>query len=288
MFVASNKLSAVKAYFRERLTPHFSTSEIKLMFNILAKERLDIENAYLLLNDTLLSESDLLYFRMVVKRLLTNEPFQQIIGFTEFFGLKITVSQAVLTPRPETEELVYEIVNRFKNKQAPTVIVDVCSGSGCIALALKKTFPTANVIGLEKSEDALRIANENKKQLALNVDFQSFDVLKDDWNTVPEMDVIVSNPPYIGYAEKENMPATVIEFEPEMALFVSDENPLIFYQKITEQAKNHLKPNGMLLFEINERYAQEVKTILHDANFSDVEILKDLQGKDRMVVGVKI
>lgn len=287
MFVTSNKLSAVKAYFRERLTPHFSTSEIKLMFNILAKERLDIENAYLLLNDKLLSESDLLYFRMVVKRLLTNEPFQQIVGFTEFFGLKITVSQAVLTPRPETEELVYEIVNRFRNKPIPTTIVDVCSGSGCIALALKRAFPTANVIGLEKSEDALRIANENKKQLALNVDFQSFDVLKDDWSTLPEMDVIVSNPPYIGYAEKENMPATIIDFEPEMALFVSDENPLIFYQKITEQAKNHLKPNGMLLFEINERYAQEVKTILHDANFSDVEILKDLQGKDRMVVGVK-
>lgn len=287
MFVTSNKLSAVKAYFRERLTPHFSTSEIKLMFNILAKERLDIENAYLLLNDKLLSESDLLYFRMVVKRLLTNEPFQQIVGFTEFFGLKITVSQAVLTPRPETEELVYEIVNRFKNKPVPTTIVDVCSGSGCIALALKRAFPTANVIGLEKSEDALRVANENKKQLALNVDFQSFDVLKDDWSTLSEMDVIVSNPPYIGYAEKENMPATVVDFEPEMALFVSDENPLIFYQKITEQAKNHLKPNGILLFEINERYAQEVKTILHDADFSDVEVLKDLQGKDRMVVGVK-
>lgn len=287
MFVTSNKLSAVKAYFRERLTPHFSTSEIKLMFNILAKERLNIENAYLLLNDKLLSESDLLYFRMVVKRLLTNEPFQQIVGFTEFFGLKITVSQAVLTPRPETEELVYEIVNRFKNKPIPTTIFDVCSGSGCIALALKRAFPTANVIGLEKSEDALRVANENKKQLALNVDFQSFDVLKNDWSTLPEMDVIVSNPPYIGYAEKENMPATVVDFEPEMALFVSDENPLIFYQKITEQAKNHLKPNGMLLFEINERYAQEVKTILHDVNFSDVEILKDLQGKDRMVVGVK-
>lgn len=286
MFVTSNKLSAVKAYFRAQLSTHFSTSEIKLMFNILAKERLDIENAYLLLNDKLLSESDLLYFRMVVKRLLTNEPFQQIVGFTEFSGLKINVSKAVLTPRPETEELVYEIVNRFKNKQVPTTIVDVCSGSGCIALALKKAFPTANVIGLEKSEDALHIANENKKKLALNVDFQSFDVLKDDWSTLPEMDVIVSNPPYIGYAEKENMPATVVDFEPEMALFVSDENPLIFYQKITEQAKNHLKPNGMLLFEINERYAQEVKTILHDANFSDVEVLKDLQGKDRMVVGM--
>lgn len=285
MFVSSNKLSAIKAYFQDRLKDSFSLSEIKFMFNVAAEERLNIQNAFLILNDVPLSESDLLYFRAISKRLLTGEPFQQIIGFTEFYDLKINVSQAVLTPRPETEELVYLIATDLKKQATPNVkILDVCSGSGCIALALKKDFADAIVVGLEKSESAIQIANKNAVANKLQVDFWQKDVLEEDWGDLFELDVIVSNPPYIAESEKTEMSRTVLNFEPHLALFAPDEDPLVFYRVIAEEGLRRLKASGKLYFEINERLGFQTVELLEKLGYKDVQLLNDLQMKPRMII----
>ena len=287
MFVNSNKLSAIKKYVQEKLKDAFSSSEIKFMFNSMVSQRLGIDNGYLLLDDASLSESDLLFFRAIVKRLLTGEPFQQIIGFTEFYGLEMKVSTAVLTPRPETEELVHQIVTDLKKDNDSPIIIDVCTGSGCIALALKKAFPNGTVIGMEKSTDALKIAQLNADHLKLNIDFQQCDVLTDDWQRTDKVDVIVSNPPYVTWAEKDSMSKTVIDFEPSMALFVMNDDPLLFYRKIASKALELLRKEGRLYFEINEKYGTETVILLEEMNFHSVQMIQDLQGKDRMIVATK-
>lgn len=283
MFVSSNKLSAIKKYFKERLQNHFSESEIKYMFNSAAEERLAYKNAYLLLEDISLSESDLLFFRAIVKRLLAEEPFQQIIGFTEFYGLKIAVTKDVLTPRPETEELVHIIIQETK-KESP-IIADFCSGSGCISLALKKQFPKATVYGFEKSSKAIVVAKQNASQLQIEVDFQEVDVLQADFVHYPKVDILVSNPPYIRLSEKKDMSNTVLKHEPDMALFVEDTDPLIFYRQIAQIGKEILLPKGKVYFEINEYLGEETSELLRKIGYQEVNIHRDLQGKQRIVEG---
>lgn len=283
MFVSSNKLSAIKKYFKERLQSHFSESEIKYMFNSAAEERLAYKNAYLLLEDISLSESDLLFFRAIVKRLLAEEPFQQIIGFTEFYGLKIAVTKDVLTPRPETEELVHIIIQETK-KESP-IIADFCSGSGCISLALKKQFPKATVYGFEKSSKAIVVAKQNASQLQIEVNFQEVDVLQADFVHYPKVDILVSNPPYIRLSEKKDMSNTVLKHEPDMALFVEDTDPLIFYRQIAQIGKEILLPKGKVYFEINEYLGEETSELLRKIGYQEVNIHRDLQGKQRIVEG---
>lgn len=289
MFVRDNKLSSVKTYFQEKLSLSFSFSEIKFMFNVAAEERLSVKNAFLLPEDRALSESDLLFFHFMVKRLLKGEPFQQIIGFTGFYDLKIKVSPEVLTPRPETEELVYLIVNDLKKEVLLNPrILDVCSGSGCIALALKSSFPPAMVSGLEKSGKAVEAAKGNAQLLKLDVPFEICDVLTDDWNAENNsIDIIVSNPPYIMNSERVEMSNTVLDFEPEIALFVPDTAPLLFYEAIAEKGQKLLKEKGKLYFEINEQFGKETVAMLEEAGYQHIQLFKDLQGKDRMIRAVK-
>lgn len=253
------------------------------MFNSAAEERLAYKNAYLLLEDISLSESDLLFFRAVVKRLLAEEPFQQIIGFTEFYGLKIAVTKDVLTPRPETEELVHIIIQETK-KESP-IIADFCSGSGCISLALKKQFPKATVYGFEKSSKAIVVAKQNASQLQIEVDFQEVDVLQADFVHYPKVDILVSNPPYIRLSEKKDMSNTVLKHEPDMALFVEDTDPLIFYRQIAQIGKEILLPKGKVYFEINEYLGEETSELLRKIGYQEVNIHRDLQGKQRIVEG---
>lgn len=289
MFVRDNKLSSVKTYFQEKLSSSFSLSEIKFMFNVAAEERLSVKNAFLLLEDIVLSESDLLFFHFMVKRLLKGEPFQQIIGFTEFYNLIIKVSPEVLTPRPETEELVHLIVNDQKKEALINPrILDVCSGSGCIALALENVIPSAVISGLEKSSNAIKVAKDNAKSLKLGVSFETCDVLTDDWNVDNNsIDIIVSNPPYIMNSERAEMSNTVLDFEPEMALFVSDSDPLLFYEAIAKKGQKLLKEKGRLYFEINEQFGKETVVMLEETGYQDIQLFKDLQGKDRMIRAVK-
>lgn len=284
MFVQTNSVQAVKAYFKERLQDQFSESEIKAMLKVAICERLKLSSAdYLLCDSNLLSESDLLYFRSIVKRLQNNEPFQYIIGQTEFFGLELKCDLRALIPRPETEELVEWVMEVVSPENT---LVDFCTGSGCIALALKHQLPKAIVYATDISKEALTLSKENAKNLNLEVNFIQHDALSGQLpSTLTEqsIDIIVSNPPYIPELDKQEMQANVLDFEPHLALFVGDDNALVFYKTIASLAKNLLKENGLLFFEIHERLANETKEAIEALGFADVEIRKDLQGKDRMI-----
>lgn len=287
MFVADNSLKSVKHYFNDRLKPVFSDREIRMMFQLCAEKRLHITPADLLLSDQIrMSESDLLFFRSVVKRLLNHEPFQYIHGETEFYGLILKTDARALIPRPETEELVDWIVkSQYADMQK---IVDVCSGSGCIALALKQQFPQAAVTGIDVSQAALSLSIENAALNQLDVRFEQWDILSRDPETEENtMDIIVSNPPYVKENEKTGIQEHVLEHEPHIALFVSDDSPLIFYDTITSFASRALKPGGWLYFEINEQYGAEMVELLKKYGFEQVELKQDLQEKDRMVRGRK-
>lgn len=257
---------------------------MKAMLKVAICERLKLSSAdYLLCDSNLLSESDLLYFRSIVKRLQNNEPFQYIVGQTEFFGLELKCDARALIPRPETEELVEWVMEVAAPENS---MIDFCTGSGCIALALKNQLPKATVYGTEFSKEALELSKENASSLNLNVSFIHHDALSDQLPstlTKQSIDIIVSNPPYIPELDKQEIQANVLDFEPHLALFVENDNALIFYKAIASQAARLLKQNGLLFFEIHERLALETKEAIEALGFVDVEIRKDLQGKDRMI-----
>lgn len=284
MFVQTNSVQAVKAYFKERLQNQFSESELKAMLKVAICERLKLSSAdYLLCDSNLLSESDLLYFRSIVKRLQNNEPFQYIVGQTEFFGLEMKCDARALIPRPETEELVEWVLEVATPENT---LIDFCTGSGCIALALKNQLAKATVYGTDVSKEALELSKENASSLNLDVSFIQHDALSDQLpSTLTEqsIDIIVSNPPYIPELDKQEMQANVLDFEPHLALFVENDNALIFYKAIALHSARLLKKNGLLFFEIHERLAMETKEAIEALGFVDVEIRKDLQGKDRMI-----
>lgn len=290
MFVKDNTVISARAYFNDRLADLFTPNELKLMFNEFLIVRLKISRSELHFSEKLkLSESDLLYFRSCVHRLKDNEPFQYILGSTEFYGLEILCDKRALIPRPETEELVDWIVKDYASNQ-PLKILDLCTGTGCIALALKSLLTTSNVAGIDISEDALMLAKANGLKNSLGVSFYKVDLLKLKEDDFPQFqfDIWVSNPPYIPHKEKENMHANVLDFEPEIALFVEDNDPLMFYRIIAQQGLIHLKTGGKLFFEIHENLGTEMIELLSNIGYSEIELRKDLQGKNRMLKGVKV
>lgn len=287
MFVSDNSLNAVKQYFNERLNSIFSERELKLMFQLSAEKRLNLSPSDLFLGtDIRLSESDLLFFRSIVKRLQAGEPFQYIHGDTEFYGLLLKTDARALIPRPETEELVDWILQDDSSKW--TDVLDVCTGSGCIALALKSKLPQTNVIGVDISEDALSLSKENASFTKLSVTFSKKDALVDSlFERENSLDIIVSNPPYVLDQEKELMKSHVLDFEPHLALFVADQTPFLFYDAIASQAQSCLKVGGWLYFEINEQFGHEMIDLMKRYGFKSVELKEDLQGKSRMIRGQK-
>ena len=286
MFVKDNTLNSAKAYFYERLEG-FSESELKLLWTEIICKRFNWSRADLLMNaDFRLSESDLLFIRSYVKRLQENEPFQYILGETEFYGLTIKCDKRALIPRPETEELVDWISENTDIEKA----VDICSGSGCIALALKTVYKNATILGVDISEEANDLARENAQLNKLDVTFETADALDinaDFWNTLSDLDLIVSNPPYIPENEKVEMSANVLDYEPHLALFVENSSPIIFYERIAVLAQQKLKNGGSLYFELHHLYSAEVIAYLEKIGFQHIEIRKDLQGKNRMLKAVK-
>jgi len=286
MFVQNNSIRAAKAYMHDRLHAQFSASELRQMIRESICVRLNLSPSdYLLSDDQLLSESDLLFLRSIVKRLLNNEPFQYILGSTQFCDLEIKTDKRVFIPRPETEELVQWVVQYFKEAEDMTML-DVCTGSGCIALALKHAQPTWSLVGLDISSQAIDLANENAKALALQVDFKVDDAL--EGNSLEQfeeesIDCIVSNPPYIPASDREQMEKNVLMFEPDLALFVSDQDPLVFYRSIGVSAMKLLKPNGLVFFEIHEELGEKTIELMLEIGFVNIELRKDLQGKNRML-----
>jgi len=226
-------------------------------------------------------KTDFSKIQKIVFRLKEFEPIQYILGETEFYGLMLIVNPSVLIPRPETEELVQWITQSKLPVNAR--ILDIGTGSGCIALALKNQLKNTEITGVDISEMALEVADKNAAINNLEVNFFRADILKWEdirWKT---FDIIVSNPPYIRESEKQQMHANVLEYEPPNALFVTDNDPLVFYRTIAAFAKKHLAENGKLFFEINENLGLQVSKLLLEYGFRDIEIRKDINGKNRMV-----
>lgn len=232
-----------------------------------------------------IQDVDFRKIKEIVSRLKKSEPVQYILGEAEFYGLKIKVNPSVLIPRPETEELVDWMVH--SNLPENSRILDIGTGSGCIALALKSVLKNAKVSGTDISEGALETASENAVKNKLDVHFYQSDILKQENMNNEIYDVIVSNPPYIRESEKLRMLPNVLEYEPAKALFVSDNDPLVFYCSIAAFAKKHLTLNGKLYLEINENLGFEMKNMLFDFGFCNIEIRNDINGKNRMVCCTK-
>ncbi|MEY4904514.1 MAG: hypothetical protein RLZZ292_2329 [Bacteroidota bacterium] len=223
--------------------------------------------------------------QQITTRLLQHEPLQYILGEADFYGLKFKVTPDVLIPRAETEELVYWIIQKMRNQNV-VHILDIGTGSGCIPITLKKKMPYAEVTAVDISEGALAIATENATRNQVDVAFQQLDILdKKAWINMSHYTVIVSNPPYIPQHEKALMSANVLDFEPHLALFVENDDALIFYETIADFALQHLVRNGYLFFECNEFNAQQVIQLLENKDFTEVTLQKDMSGRDRMVCG---
>jgi release factor glutamine methyltransferase len=240
--------------------------------------------------DTQLSSNDRQRVREIVEELKNFRPLQYIIGETEFYGLKFSVNEHVLIPRPETEELVEcclfsaEKMENERDIRIPFSILDVGTGSGCIAVVLAKHLPWASVYALEISEQALKVAKQNAERNRVNVQFFRQNILVELPNDLPEQwDIIVSNPPYVTPEEKAIMSKNILNYEPHCALFVPQEKPLLFYERIADIALKRLKENGKLYFETSAIYGEETAAMLKGKGFRSVELKKDISGYDRMI-----
>ncbi|MBU1013885.1 MAG: peptide chain release factor N(5)-glutamine methyltransferase [Bacteroidetes bacterium] len=290
MKVPSNKLIHVIKYYSDQLTKVYDELESKsIMYQLVRHffkyERIDFVKS----QEIRLSESELLTVHFAVKELLLNKPLQYVIGETEFLDLRIKVNEHVLIPRPETEELVQLICKREFPKNGVLHILDVGCGSGCIGIALKKNLGSSDVYGLDISENALKLAKENSELNDADLHFILCDILDETkWDDLGTYEMVVSNPPYIRESEKELMRENVLEFEPLHALFVKDDDPLLFYRKIALFCEKHLTKNGILYFEINEALGKETKEMLALMIFKSIEIYKDINGKDRFIRAERI
>ncbi len=286
MFVQSNTLKACLDYVKSRLENQFSASEIRQIQREIFYKMFQFNATDLILKgDYRLTESELLLVRDVVKRLQNHEPLQYIIGYTEFCDLKILCDKRALIPRPETEELVWKILEA--TDKTDQNYLDLCTGTGCIALALKHHRPEAAVWAVELSQDAFNLAKKNTQILNLDINLVEGNALLPD--QIVELknkkwSCIVSNPPYIPHAEKTSMAPNVLDYEPHLALFVDDHDPLIFYKRIAEFAFQNLVQHGKLAFELHENRAAQVAQFCTNLGFSAVEIFEDLQGKQRMLL----
>ena len=245
-------------------------------------DRLHIDRMKLSLNTEIAFDESLL--RHDLRQLVNGTPYQHVVGFTIFYGRKFLTNKHALIPRPETEELSDWIVK--DNEMSAPMILDIGTGTGCIPISLKGEIPEASCTGVDVSEEALKVAKNNASKNEMVVDFSFLDILKEDLSE-KEFDIIVSNPPYIPNADRALMHKNVLDYEPDIALFVDDRTPLVFYQAIAEKAIISLKKGGKLYFEIHENFGAEVCQLLSALGYSDIELRKDLQGKDRMVRGKK-
>ncbi|WP_214070307.1 peptide chain release factor N(5)-glutamine methyltransferase [Mucilaginibacter sp. dw_454] len=220
----------------------------------------------------------------ILTQLKTGKPLQYVLGYTEFYGLKFLVNPATLIPRPETEELVEWVLDSVAGDGTPDSglrVLDIGTGSGCIAISLKKNLPGTDVSAIDFSVDALNTAKKNAKLHEVEVNFIEADIL--NYSSNASYSIIVSNPPYVTLEDKKRMHRNVTNFEPHSALFVPEDDPLIFYRAIADFALKSLEPNGLLFFEINESLGKETAGLLESKGFKDVELKQDLSGRDRMI-----
>jgi release factor glutamine methyltransferase len=283
-------LREVKNIFHTELDPLYPKEEVNSFFSILIEHYLNLERFALALQpDLIVSKENETPLFGALSRLKLKEPIQHIIGTSHFMEMDFKVTKDVLIPRPETEELVrwiIEEVHRLESEEQNTKglrILDIGTGRGCIAISLAKHLNNAKIYALDISEDALKIANENAVLNDVEIIFLEKNILEDELDK--EFDIIVSNPPYVRELEKKEMHANVLDYEPSQALFVSNEDPLVFYRRITSIASNQLIKGGYLFFEVNQYLGKETEQLLKDDKFSEIELRKDMFGNDRMLKG---
>jgi release factor glutamine methyltransferase len=281
-------ISEFKIYFKTELSELYTDSESAFLSSIFVEKIAGVSS----FDQRKLSEQELAVdiekkLLEVISELKTNKPYQQILGETEFYGMKFFVNENVLIPRPETEELLEIAIQKINNSQFTSnklKILDIGTGSGIIPLVLKKYFPQAEVTSIDFSEKALETARKNADFHQLEINFIHGDYLNFDFNQ--NFDIIISNPPYIGIEEEHEIADSVKEFEPKMALFSPTSDALIFYRKIAKDAEKHLNKNGLLFLEINQKLGSETLQLYVDG-FSEAELIKDLSENDRFIFGKK-
>ena len=277
------KLSQLKINFTTALQGVYDKEEVHCFFFMLCDFFLQYSRFEVSISqDTVVSETNIARFEKVLLRLKTQEPIQYILGTTEFYGLTFKVNKNTLIPRPETEELVDWVLSNLHDKDRVLEILDIGTGSGCIAISLAKNIPTARVSGLDISEKTLEVAQDNAVKNQVLVSFFKKDILETT-ALKNKYDVMVSNPPYVRQLEKKAMKANVLDYEPGLALFVPNEDPLLFYRKIAQLAMVSLQTRGWLYFEINEYLSKEMDVLLKDIGFANIEIKKDFREVPRMI-----
>lgn len=270
---------------RQSLQSLYDTREINNITDCVLEQLLHTDRTHLLMErSSILSESVHQQIEAIAMRLHSGEPLQYILGTAPFYGMDLHVSPAVLIPRPETEELVEWILS--ENDMSPRRVLDMGTGSGCIALALAQNRPSWSVEAIDISNEALDLARKNADENGIKVDFRQQDILQ-----IPSQqeiyDIIVSNPPYITPSEKEQMHCNVLDFEPHLALFVPEDDPLLFYRAIARFASTALKPGGQLYFEINRQFGQETLNMIKQESTLQPTLRKDISQNDRMIMAVK-
>lgn len=280
-------LKEAEDYIRKNILLQFDYSEAGAIAKISMQHITRLSGAEYSLNYFApLDEAILPEVQRFVSRLQWGEPVQYVTGTSHFYGFDFNVNPSVLIPRRETEELVGWIL-QDAGRNENLRIVDLCTGSGCIAITLKKFLPQSEVLAIDVSEAALNTAMQNALTLHAEIQWVKSDILMHDNLPVDGIQILVSNPPYVTEREKEQMQINVLNYEPHLALFVSDDDPLLFYRKISDLAQEHLSEGGFLYFEINEKYGAEIKKLVEELGFHSVELKTDMQGKMRMLKAVK-
>ena len=283
------KIKEYRSYFIQELTPIFDAGEAESFFYLILEDKQQLKRIDLALQpDLTLSEDEIKVWNAILEQLKQEIPVQYLLEKTSFYGLDFEVNPAVLIPRPETEELVDWIIkSNLKGQNSKSLkILDIGTGSGCIAISLAKNIPNAQVFAIDVSEKALATAQKNAEVNKVKVTFLNKNILETS-DLEQQFDIIVSNPPYVRNLEKEEIKKNVLDNEPHLALFVEDNDALIFYKKIAELAQKNLSENGQLFFEINQYLGQEMIELLEKMNFKNIELRKDIYGNDRMILGTR-
>ncbi len=283
-------LKNFRTYFTDTLKEIYPKTEIDTFFFLLIEEKLNLQRVDSVMHpDFLIIDAILSELKVILKRLLKEEPIQYIIGNTEFYGLPFKVNKNTLIPRPETEELVEWVLKEVTELQIRKIekisILDIGTGTGCIPISLAKNLSNSSISAIDVSGDALKVAQQNATLNNVEISFLEMDIL--ETKELPQQyNLIVSNPPYIRELEKVEISNNVLENEPHLALFVKDNNPLIFYSKIADLARIHLKKGGLLFFEINQYLGKETVEMLKQKDYNTITLKKDLFGNDRMVKAI--
>ena len=286
MGVNIRTIKDIRSYLSQELNAIYQQPELTALTNIIIKTLYGVTKLHeICLSDQTVTSAQFVRCIEICHELKTGKPIQYILGETFFYDCRIKVTSATLIPRPETEELVHNVIK--DDDEYDGKIIDFGTGSGCIAIALARNLPESEVIGIDISEEALEVAKENAVINNVKVTFTKGDILNFDTNMVPKAGIIVSNPPYVRESEKKLMNRNVLDYEPHQALFVSDTDPLIFYRGILRIAEKILLPGGIVWFEINEALCNSTLDLLGSYGYIDIEEFKDINGRDRIVKGFK-